>query len=39
MEDIFAKIEGFFKMIYDFIAKIMAVVEDATTDTETETEE
>ena len=30
MEEIFAKIEEFFKMIYDMIAKIMGVVEDAT---------
>ena len=34
MEDIFAKIEEFFMMIYNMITKIMGVVEDSTKDAE-----
>lgn len=34
MEEMFAKIEEFFKMIYDMISKIMAAVEGATKEAE-----
>ena len=34
MEEMFAKIEEFFKMIYDMISKIMATVNDATNSAE-----